>query len=125
MSDVLLTNHKDQLYAKIEFDLESVYQEKTSNFIYNGERITKFNFEEFASDTKVIDDLFESIIDEVWHMHEVEFANCQALTEEAEYFGEFASKYLYNLLDEDVQEHRQNEKPSEESEDNNDEVYWC
>ena len=32
---------------------------------------------------------------------------------------------LYNFLDEDVQEHRQNEKPSEESEDNNDEVYWC
>tara|TARA_R100001079_G_scaffold100830_1_gene65503 strand:- start:1438 stop:1815 length:378 start_codon:yes stop_codon:yes gene_type:complete len=125
MSDVLLTNHKDQLYAKIEFDLESVYQEKTSNFIYNGERITKFNFEEFASDTKVIDDLFESIIDEVWHMHEVEFANCQALTEEAEYFGEFASKYLYNLLDDDLQEHRESEKPSEESEDNDDEVYWC
>ena len=114
MSDVLLTNHKDQLYAKIEFDLESVYQEKTSNFIYNGERITKFNFEEFASDTKVIDDLFESIIDEVWHMHEVEFANSHALTEEAEYFNEFASEYLYNLLDEDLQEHRQSEMPSEE-----------
>ena len=114
MSDVLLTNHKNQLYAEIEFDLESVYQEKTNNFIYNGERITKFNFEEFATDPKVINDLFESIIDEVWHMHEVEFANCQALTEESEYFGEFASEYLYNLLDEDLQEHRQSEMPSEE-----------
>ena len=47
-------------------------------------------------------------------MHEVEFANCQALTEESEYFGEFASEYLYNLLDEDLQEHRQSEMPSEE-----------
>jgi len=114
MSDVLLTNHKNQLYSSIEFDLERLYQDKTTSFIYNGERITKFNFEEFASDTKVIDDLFKSIIDEVWHMHEVEFANCQALTEESEYFGEFASEYLYNLLDEDLQEHRQNEMPSEE-----------
>tara|TARA_R100000734_G_C3288429_1_gene80689 strand:+ start:522 stop:899 length:378 start_codon:yes stop_codon:yes gene_type:complete len=118
MSDVLLTNHKNQLYSSIEFDLERLYQDKTSNFIYNGERITKFNFEEFASDTKVIDDLFESIIDEVWHMYEVEFANCQALTEEAEYFSEKSSEYLYNLLDEDLQEHRQEYRqskiPSEE-----------
>jgi hypothetical protein len=118
MSDVLLTNHKNQLYAEIEFDLERVYQDKTSSFIYNGERITKFNFEEFATDTKVINDLFESIIDEVWHMHEVEFANCQALTEEAECFSEKASEYLYNLLDDDLQEHRQEYRqskiPSEE-----------
>lgn len=121
MSDVLLTNHKNQLYAEIEFDLENVYQEKTSNFIYNGERVTKFNFEEFATDTKVINDLFESIIDEVWHMHEVEFSNSHALTEEAEYFNEFASEYLYNLLDDDLQEHRQDYRqskiPSEEPAD--------
>ena len=111
MSDVLLTNHKNQLYAEIEFDLERVYQDKTTNFIYNGERITKFNFEEFATDTKVINDLFESIINEVWHMHEVHFGEFQMLSEEAEYFDEFADEYLYNLLNEDVQELRASEQP--------------
>lgn len=109
MSDVLLTNHKNQLYAEIEFDLESVYQEKTNNFIYNGERITKFNFEEFATDTDVIVSLFDEIKDIVYELHHKELGE-----EEQEYFNEFASEYLYNLLDEDLQEHRQSEMPSEE-----------
>tara|TARA_R100001510_G_scaffold28075_1_gene24799 strand:- start:2128 stop:2478 length:351 start_codon:yes stop_codon:yes gene_type:complete len=109
MSDVLLTNHKNQLYAEIEFDLESVYQDKTTNFIYNGERITKFNFEEFATDTDVIVSLFDEIKDIVYESHHKELGE-----EEQEHFNEFASEYLYNLLDEDLQEHRQSEMPSEE-----------
>jgi len=109
MSDVLLTNHKNQLYAEIEFDLERVYQDKTSIFIYNGERITKFNFEEFATDTDVIVSLFDEIKDIVYELHHQELGE-----EEQEYFNEFASEYLYNLLDEDLQEHRQSEMPSEE-----------
>jgi hypothetical protein len=109
MSDVLLTNHKNQLYAEIEFDLENVYQDKTTNFIYNGERITKFNFEEFATDTDVIVSLFDEIKDIVYELHHKELGE-----EEQEYFNEFASEHLYNLLDEDLQEHRQSEMPSEE-----------
>tara|TARA_R100001460_G_scaffold102161_1_gene146448 strand:- start:322 stop:672 length:351 start_codon:yes stop_codon:yes gene_type:complete len=109
MSDVLLTNHKNQLYAEIEFDLESVYQDRTSNFIYNGKRITKFNFEEFATDTDVIVSLFDEIKDIVYESHHKELGE-----EEQEHFNEFASEYLYNLLDEDLQEHRQSEMPSEE-----------
>ena len=116
MSDVLLTNHKNQLYAEIEFDLENVYQEKTSNFIYNGERITKFNFEEFATDTDVIVSLFDEIKDIVYELHHKELGE-----EEQEHFNEFASEYLYNLLDEDLQEHRQDYRqskiPSEEPAD--------
>ena len=112
MSDVLLTNHKNQLYAEIEFDLESVYQEKTNNFIYNGERITKFNFEEFATDTDVIVSLFDEIKDIVYESHHKELGE-----EEQEHFNEIASEYLYNLLDDDLQEHRQSEMPREKPAD--------
>ena len=102
---------QEDLYSKIEYHLARLYDEETRTFIYNGERITKFNFEEFASDTEVIDALFEQIKDRVWHMYEVHFAEFQMLSEEAEYFDEFADEYLYNLLDEDIQEHRQEQLP--------------
>jgi len=44
-------------------------------------------------------------------MYEVHFAEFQMLSEEAEYFDKFASDYLYNLLNEDIQEHRASEQP--------------
>ena len=102
---------QEDLYSEIEYHLARLYDEETRTFIYNGERITKFNFEEFASDTEVIDALFEQIKDRVWHMYEVHFAEFQMLSEEAEYFDEFANEYLYNLLNEDIQELRASEQP--------------
>jgi|TARA_E500000331_G_scaffold346258_1_gene384911 hypothetical protein len=113
---------QEDLYSKIEYHLARLYDEETRTFIYNGERITKFNFEEFASDTEVIEALFEQIKDRVWHMYEVHFGEFQMLSEEAEYYDEFAeevlfrihsyaNEYLYNLLDEDVQELRASEQP--------------
>ena len=102
---------QEKMYSEIEYHLSRLYDEETRTFIYNGERITKFNFEEFASDTEVIDALFEQIKDRVWHRFEVHFGEFQMLSEEAEYFDEFADEYLYNLLDEDIQEHRQEQLP--------------
>jgi len=102
---------QEDLYSEIEYHLARMYDEEMSTFIYNGEKITKFNFEEFASDTEVIDALFEEIKDRVWHRFEVHFGEFQMLTEEAEYFDEFASDYLYNLLKEDIQKHRQEQLP--------------
>ena len=50
--------------------------------------------------------LFNQIIDSVWHRYAVHLTS-----EEAEYFDKFASDYLYSLLDEDIQEHRQEQLP--------------
>ena len=97
---------QEDLYSEIEYHLARLYDEEISTFIYNGERITKFNFEEFASDRLVVATLFNEIIDRVWHMYEVHLTS-----EEAEYFDKFASDYLSNLLDEDIQEHRASERP--------------
>ena len=70
---------QEDLYSEIEYHLARLYDEETSTFIYNGEKITKFNFEEFASDTLVVATLFNEIIDRVWHMYEVHFASSNAL----------------------------------------------
>jgi len=102
---------KEDLYSEIEYHLARLYDEEMSTFIYNGKKITKFNFEEFASDRLVVACLFNEIIDRVWHRFEVHFGEFQMLSEEAEYFDEFANEYLYNLLNEDIQEHRQEQLP--------------
>ncbi len=102
---------QEDLYSEIEYHLARLYDEETSTFIYNGKKLTKFNFEEFASDTEVVDAIFEEIKDRVWHRYEVHFGEFQMLSEEAEYFDEFANEYLYNLLDEDIQELRASEQP--------------
>ena len=102
---------QEDLYSEIEYHLARLYDEETSTFIYNGKKLTKFNFEEFASDTEVVDAIFEEIKDRVWHRYEVHFGEFQMLSEEAEYFDEFANEYLYNLLNEDVQELRASEQP--------------
>ena len=97
---------QEDLYSEIEYHLARLYDEETRTFIYNGERITKFNFEEFASDRLVVAELFNEIIDGVWQKYKVHLTS-----EEAEYYDEFANEYLYNLLDEDIQEHRASEQP--------------
>ena len=102
---------QEKMYSEIEYHLSRLYDETLQSFTYDNEPLTKFNFEEFASDTEVIDALFEQIKDRVWHMYEVHFGEFQMLSEEAEYFDEFADEYLYNLLDEDIQEHRASEQP--------------
>ena len=97
---------QEDLYSEIEYHLARLYDEETSTFIYNGKKITKFNFEEFASDKLVVACLFNEIIDRVWQRYKVHLTS-----EEAEYFDEFANEYLYNLLNEDIQEHRQEQLP--------------
>ena len=97
---------QEKMYSEIEYHLSRLYDEETRTFIYNGERITKFNFEEFASDRLVVAELFNQIIDRVWQKYKVHLTS-----EEAEYFDEFASDYLYDILEEDIQELRQSELP--------------
>lgn len=97
---------QEDLYSEIEYHLARLYDEEMSTFIYNGKKITKFNFEEFASDKLVVACLFNEIIDRVWQRYKVHLTS-----EEAEYFDEFANEYLYNLLNEDIQEHRQEQLP--------------
>lgn len=97
---------QEDLYSEIEYHLARLYDEEMSTFIYNGKKITKFNFEEFASDKLVVACLFNEIIDRVWQRYKVHLTS-----EEVEYFDEFANEYLYNLLNEDIQEHRQEQLP--------------
>ena len=97
---------QEKMYSEMEYHLSRLYDEETRTFIYNGERITKFNFEEFASDRLVVAELFNQIIDRVWQKYKVHLTS-----EEAEYFDEFASDYLYDILEEDIQELRQSELP--------------
>ena len=102
---------QEKMYSEIEYHLSRLYDETLQSFTYDNEPLTKFNFEEFASDDKVITTLFEKIKDTVWHMYEVHFGEFQMLSEEAEYFDEFADKYLHDILEEDIQELRQSELP--------------
>ncbi len=113
---------QEKTWAELDYKIEEQYQEVMSNCLYEGKPITKFNFEEVAEDNDFIHRQFTYIFDKL----NAYFNRQGRLThDEQDELRKYVMDKLYNFLDEDVQEHRQNEKPSEESEDNNDEVYWC
>ena len=97
---------QEDLYSEIEYHLARLYDEETRTFIYNGERITKFNFEEVASDDNFLDHHFESIHIKIWDMFGLQLT----LEEQAELNDHVLNK-LYELLEEDVQELRASERP--------------
>ena len=111
---------QEEVWSELDNAIEEEYQELMSNCLYKGKPITKFNFEEVAEDKTFLDHHFESIHQKIWHRFKLELT-----LEESILLNEYVLDKLYELLEEDIQEHRQNEKPSEESEDNDEEVYWC
>ena len=113
---------QEKTWAELDYKIEEQHQEVMTNCLYEGKPITKFNFEEVAEDNDFIYHQFTYIFDKL----NAYFNRQGRLThDEQDELRKYVMDKLYNFLDEDVQEHRQNEKPSEESEDNNDEVYWC
>ena len=103
---------QEKLWSEIDFRIEEEYQKVMSNALYwndrlkKSERITKFNFEEVAEDKTFLDHHFESIHQKIWHMFKLELT-----LEESILLNEHVLDKLYELLEEDVQEHRANEKP--------------
>ena len=111
---------QEEVWSELDNKIKEQYHELMSNCLYKGKPITKFNFEEVVEDTDFIVHWFNYIVDKMYCIF-----YSQLTDDENGNLKEYVMDKLYNFLDEDVQEHRQNEKPSEESEDNNDEVYWC
>jgi len=103
---------QEKLWSEIDFRIEEEYQKVMSNALYwndrlkKSERITKFNFEEVASDDNFLDHHFESIHIKIWDMFGLQLT----LEEQAELNDHVLNK-LYELLEEDVQELRASEQP--------------
>ena len=103
---------QEDLYSEIDFRIEEEYQKVMSNALYwndrlkKSERITKFNFEEVASDDNFLDHHFESIHQKIWHRFKLELT-----LEESILLNEHVLDKLYKLLEEDIQEHRASEQP--------------
>ena len=103
---------QEDLYSEIDFRIEEEYQKVMCNALYwndtlkKSERITKFNFEEVASDDIFLDHHFESIHIKIWDM----FALQLTLEEQEELHDHLLNK-LYELLNEDIQDHRESERP--------------
>ena len=111
---------QEEVWAELDNAIEEEYHELMSSCLYKGKPITKFNFEEVAEDTDFIVYWFDHIVDKIYST----FYSKLTDDENGELKAYVIDK-LYNFLNEDIQEHRQSEKPSEESEDNDEEVYWC
>jgi len=103
---------QEELWSEIDFRIEEEYQKVMSNALYwndrlkKSERITKFNFEEVASDDNFLDHHFESIHIKIWDMF-----GLQLTIEEQEELHDHLLNKLYELLNEDIQEHRASEQP--------------
>jgi hypothetical protein len=113
---------QEEVWAELDNAIEEEYHELMSSCLYKGKPITKFNFEEVAEDNDFIYDQFTYIFDKLnahFNKHE------QLTYEEQNELRSYVMDKLHNFLNEDIQEHRQSEKPNEESEDKDDEVYWC
>ena len=113
---------QEKTWAELDHRIEKNYHELMSNCLYKGKPITKFNFEEVADDNDFIYDQFTYIFNKL----NAYFNRQGQLTrDEQDELRNYVMDKLYNFLNEDIQDHRESEKPSEESEDNDEEVYWC
>ena len=113
---------QEEVWSELDNAIEKEYHELMSNCLFYGKPITKFNFEEVAEDNDFIYDQFTYIFDKLnahFNKHE------QLTYEEQNELRNYVMDKLHNFLNEDIQDHRESEKPSEESEDNDEEVYWC
>ena len=103
---------QEKIYSEIDFKIAEAYQKVMCDALYwndtlkKSERITKFNFEEVASNKTFIDHHFESIHEKIWHRFSLDLT-----MEESEELYEYVLDKLYELLEEDIQEHRASEQP--------------
>ena len=103
---------QEKIYSEIDFRIEEEYQKVMCDALYwndtlrKSERITKFNFEDVASDKTFIDHHFESIHIKIWDMFGLQLT----LEEQAELNDHILNK-LYELLEDDVQELRREQLP--------------
>ena len=102
---------QEKIWAELDYRIEEQYQGLMYNCLYKVKRITKFNFEEVAEDNDFINHQFTYIFDKL----NAYFNRQGQLThDEQDELRNYVMDKLYNFLNEDVQEHRQNEKPREE-----------
>ena len=99
---------QENLYEQIRFRIEEEYQELFTNELYKGERITKFNFEEVAADSEFISLHFKQIFNRIFD----NFALRLTMEEQCE-LQDMVKEKLYELLKEDIQDHRVDNQPKE------------
>jgi len=85
---------------------DNIKTRSASITVNKSERITKFNFEEVAEDDNFLDHHFESIHIKIWDMF-----GLQLTLEEQEDLHDHLLNKLYELLNEDIQDHRESERP--------------
>ena len=99
---------QENLYEQIRFRIEEEYQKLFTNELYKGEQITKFNFEEVAEDTDFILHLFDNIVDKIYSSFYSKLTD-----DENGELKEYVIDKLYELLKEDIQDHRVDNQPKE------------
>ena len=99
---------QENLYEQIRFRIEEEYQKLFTNELYKSEQITKFNFEEVAEDTDFILHLFDNIVDKIYSSFYSKLTD-----DENGELKEYVIDKLYELLKEDIQDHRVDNQPKE------------
>ena len=99
---------QENLYEQIRFRIEEEYQKLFTNELYKGEQITKFNFEEVAEDSEFITSHFKQIFKRIFD----NFALQLTMEEQCE-LQDMVKEKLYELLKEDIQDHRVDNQPKE------------
>lgn len=92
---------QENTYKQIDLDIEKLYDRLMSDGMYLGKPITKFNFEEMATDCDYIKYHFKRISDVLFTLHSYGLNE-----EEQEEFYNYVSETLSNLLKHDINEHR-------------------
>ena len=92
---------QENTYKQLDSDIQKLYNDLMSNYKYQYKPITKFNFEEMATDKDYIKYHFKRICDVLFTLH------CRALTEEEQdEFYNYVGKKLLESLEYDINENR-------------------
>tara|TARA_Y100000401_G_scaffold100546_1_gene89444 strand:+ start:81 stop:395 length:315 start_codon:yes stop_codon:yes gene_type:complete len=92
---------QENTYKQLDSDINKLYNDLMSNYKYQYKPITKFNFEEMATDKDYIKYHFKRISDVLFTLHSYGLSE-----EEQEEFYNYVSEKLANLLKYDINEHR-------------------
>ena len=97
---------QEKIWAELDYRIEEQYQGLMYNCLYKGKRITKFNFEEVVEDTDFIVHWFDHIVDKIYSTFYAKLTD----DENGELKGYTMDK-LYELLNEDIQDLRNDKRP--------------
>ena len=92
---------QEYTYKQIDLDIEKLYDKLMSDGMYLGKPITKFNFEEMATDSDYISYHIKRIYDSIlqWYADDLQ-------EEEKDELYNYISNKVSNLLNYDINEHR-------------------